>query len=108
MNAELERYIKEFVALDLATEISTSAGAGGYLSKYAFGKKNRGVEYLKSMGWKEVNEVMGVDLDSKVSTLMGKIIPKTSNVSIENRESIRKEIEKSLGKIYKILDYKTT
>lgn len=43
-------------------EMSTSAGAGSYLSKYAFAKKVRKPKELEKLGYKEVKEGVGANL----------------------------------------------
>jgi len=53
---KISKYIAEL------EEISTSAGAGSYLSKYAFAKKVRKPKELEKLGYKEVNEGVGANL----------------------------------------------
>lgn len=54
--ADLEQVLREYVREQLS-EISTTAGAGGYLSKMAFSKDKRdnlATQFMKKMGFQKV------------------------------------------------------
>lgn len=53
---------KKFTTNEEIDEISTSGGAGGYLSKYAFAKKTKSPKELEKLGFKPVKENIGATL----------------------------------------------
>jgi hypothetical protein len=53
---------KKFTTNEEIDEISTSGGAGGYLTKYAFAKKSKSPKGLKKLGFKSIEENEGATL----------------------------------------------
>lgn len=98
---KLREIIRELIEAEL-DEISTSGGAGGYLTPYAFASKkgkNKALDIYRRMGFTPITENLN---EASYRKFKGKISETTTNAKI--RKSLR-EMRKCVKEMNTLIDF---